>query len=591
MKQWGGLLLILIFLIFPKKVWALSPVLEQWHVQENSQFDDTTIPCLERDGPSQWEERENGLGISIDQSLPCHTVITPKDPSYRGLRKFSLEFTMQIDENAHDHNILVLWKDRNNYIDFHLYGKNIEYSKILEGKPVFSSVYAAGNWFQKNHHYKVEHDASLGITQLWQDGRNIFTVTEPTDIPSIEDAWIGLRASVGEARSSDVTFKNFTATNTGITTTLTTPHILQNDPNWGKQTYDHAHTWSPGNPTLSRWGCALTSAVMVLHNYNIKHFTDGTTLNPGTLNSWLLSQQDGYFGEGHLNWRAITRLVAQLAPHYGTTKLEFSYVSPTNKLEWLRETLHKNMPVVLDMGGHFVTAYSAGPGDNDFRIHDPLFPITTLKKYHSTFLSARLFTPSQTDLSAVTIIAPNDISLTFTTESGSEVAVTRVPLPPLSDPLNNSKRTATLQLYDIAKPPDENIVITARSTQPDQSIIEMYTYTIDGESKTSKISVPFTSPEGSSLLLSGNNTDTRQVIPQYVLSQEVTADISHPVVASFLSRWKTELLGLSGLPQLELWRKNIEWILETAYRNEWLGTLEYQSVKHILDEMIIDRFP
>lgn len=577
-------------LLFPKALLAFQAPMElsSWQILENSIFDNPSSECLERDGPSMWEERTDGIGILIEQSLPCQTVITPKDTKYFGLRRFSLVFTMQIDDAGHDHNILILWKDRNNFSDFHLIGQNIEYEKIVNGKPVYSVSTRLQLGPRSTHVYRVEHDESTGITKLWRDDVAIFTVIEPENTPELPDAWVGFRASVGEQRTSDVTFSHFNVENLGKTYTTTTSLIKQNDSRWGHLEYDTATLWSNDKPTIARWGCALTSAIMVLRSYGITQLPDGSPLLPDTVNTWLLAQTDGYFGEGHLNWRALTRLVLEIHKIYSTTKLEFSYELPENKLSWLKETLALGKPIILDLDGHFVVTHQAGAGEKDFLIHDPLYTIFTLKEYGNTYLSARLFTPSQTDLSAISIVAPLNATLTFTTTNNTELQVTKILLPPVGKSAHSP-----IQLYDLPKPPDQNISIRVQSSAPQPIPLTFFSYSRTGEISKKEILVTVSHPTGIQLETHWSQENQMQTLSSTPMTETPLQllSMSTPFLEIWRDEWKRQLHNFDSLETAQKWLAGVTWILDQSWKSSWLSSVDRQLLLLELRTELNKKFP
>jgi hypothetical protein len=66
----------------------------------------------------------------------------------------------------------------------------------------------------------------------------------------------------------------------------------QNDPLWANAIYDHASDWS-SEPTMSRWGCALSSVAMLLKAYGYHNLPNGEVLSPLSLNQWLMEETDG----------------------------------------------------------------------------------------------------------------------------------------------------------------------------------------------------------------------------------------------------------------------------------------------------------
>lgn len=97
----------------------------------------------------------------------------------------------------------------------------------------------------------------------------------------------------------------------------TIPLIKQNDPLWGGDLYDHLNQFR--NPdgslkyaptTITRWGCGLTSLVMVIRSYGVTVGSDGLEVTPKNLNNWLESKRNGkgvigYVGEGNVNWGMV----------------------------------------------------------------------------------------------------------------------------------------------------------------------------------------------------------------------------------------------------------------------------------------------
>ncbi len=113
---------------------------------------------------------------------------------------------------------------------------------------------------------------------------------------------IALVITTGAVFPSEVWFDNVVINSTPIENplpNLNVAYISQSDPLWASDIYDLANKWSV-YPYISRWGCALTSASMIL-NYH------GFNTNPKNLNEWLKSQPDGYLTNGLLNWLAISR--------------------------------------------------------------------------------------------------------------------------------------------------------------------------------------------------------------------------------------------------------------------------------------------
>lgn len=195
----------------------------------------------------------------------------------------------------------------------------------------------------------------------------------------------------------------------------TFPYLSQKDVAWAGTEYDSSHLWAPLlEQGIDRWGCALTSAAMILQQYGVKTITDNVDVNPDNLNTWLKAQVDGYIGPGLVNWIAITRYVREsyIAGH-ADTKLEFerSYL-PTAPI----------LPVILGLPGHFVVAYDDDP--LTWIINDPANLSNTSLNKSSTVNSVNRFVPSLTDLSYMMFVIDNAVTANLTNERGEPVPIT-----------------------------------------------------------------------------------------------------------------------------------------------------------------------
>ncbi len=210
-------------------------------------------------------------------------------------------------------------------------------------------------------------------------------------------------------------------------TPLPTPYVFpafyQTDPLWKSETYDNASTWNLLDPSFGRWGCAVTSAAMILKYYGIATLPNGLGTTPGNLNVWLKSYPGGYVNEGLLNWQAVSKVTALMHitnPFW--TKLEYSWGN--GSLSALSTELTSGRPTILQvLPGHFVTAYQLGSA-NKIDIVDPYFAKTTLAQYGSTFVSMRKFQPSFTDLSHLTLYLSEDNQISLERQKGNRFELT-----------------------------------------------------------------------------------------------------------------------------------------------------------------------
>ncbi len=204
---------------------------------------------------------------------------------------------------------------------------------------------------------------------------------------------------------------------------LIVPDIKQYSEPWGSQEYDFATRWSL-NPTISHWGCALTSASMVLKYY-------GFDQTPETLNNWLKSQPDGYVRDGILNWLAISRFT-KLNSTETAPILEYRRLSNDDSL--LSTEIEQKRPAILNVPNHFVVA--KGKEDGDFFINDPATLFTRLSAYPG-YSSIHRYKPTHTDLSYLMMLINNDSSISLFDSLGNKVSTNNFNQDPLSDDLNN----------------------------------------------------------------------------------------------------------------------------------------------------------
>ena len=195
---------------------------------------------------------------------------------------------------------------------------------------------------------------------------------------------------------------------------LNVPDIKQYNPIWSKEIYDHAQNWSISEPTIERWGCALTSCSMLLNYYEY-------LVDPTLLNDWLSNQPDGYLKNGLVNWLSITRFtkinntINNTLPVLEFTKSKYDFEDLYNKIV----SQPKGKPSIINTGGHFVIA--KGILQHEVIINDPASNKDILSEVTSTPNYTYNFIPSNTDLSYIMIIFDKNLSFFISYPDGSAV--------------------------------------------------------------------------------------------------------------------------------------------------------------------------
>lgn len=269
------------------------------------------------------------------------------------------------------------------------------------------------------------------------------------------------------------------------TPTLITKYS-QRDPSWRDDIYDSAQQWTT-SPSFERWGCAVTAASTILDYHGIHALPGGVINNPGNLNAWLTSQDDGFLRAGAVNWNAVARATRLMSAISSTTTLEYKYKGAFPDI--LLSQLNSNLPVILQEPGHFITAYQYHDDTSKTDIVDPFWTVgenarTTLDSYGNTFLSMRTFTPSNTDLGYIMSIGDSNIlpQLLRIVGNSSETTEASVYIQePIVDPITlNSSSGNPFRVLEYAKPLDGTYELRLHREEPGFGSFETYVYDIDG---------------------------------------------------------------------------------------------------------------
>lgn len=271
---------------------------------------------------------------------------------------------------------------------------------------------------------------------------------------------------------------------TPVATNSAFPIFTQTNSSWSGAIYDSANLWNPLDPSFGRWGCAVTSAAMILKYYGISTLPNGLGTTPGNLNLWLKQTPGGYVGDGLLNWTMISKIsqIMRLTTPFGT-KLEYSWGPGSVPL--LTEELTSGRPTILQATlGHFVTAYQMGSANN-IDIVDPYFPKTSLAQYGGTFVSMRKFAPSHTDLSHITLYLSGSADIDLLKRDGRRVKELSpaVYTEELWGQPGNQRSGSTSQVMDLAKPDSGRYRIRISKNTPKKLKYTLILTTKDGDQK------------------------------------------------------------------------------------------------------------
>lgn len=491
------LLFYIFFFALAKPIFAQTSLLEdtfdrnglgKWEVVRNTQYYHPDRPCFYQGFPTHWEIVDGRLGIKID-GAPCTTEIIPTHLDLTAVTDYEFEFDWLLAESTHmDRNVLVQWQDKDNWIGLHLFDNKIIVQKVMDGKT--ADLYENSTHYEfkanQSYHFKIAYLSDEVV--IWIDDELILEVLDRP--PFMKDfKTVGFQASVGDVFQSATWFDNMVVNSLDEVgeKKLAVPLYKQHDSRWANQEYDSAKDWSRKS-TIQRWGCALTSMVMILQYHGISQLPDGTNLNPATLNVWLNDQKDGYIGEGLLNWMAVTRMTHQVSKKNEGKTPALEYKRIAGKKENAIKELKKDKPVILQLPGHFLVASGYNQDQTDLFIKDPAYNYNLFSQHEKDkkkLQSVTTFTPSHTDLSYLLIVHDPAI----------EVAVTNTALQPLPDlqtyaefiddaELTSSAQTKVKIIHELPQPGNGEYLIRINGNVSNEildDLVKIYTYDVDGE--------------------------------------------------------------------------------------------------------------
>jgi hypothetical protein len=169
------------------------------------------------------------------------------------------------------------------------------------------------------------------------------------------------------------------------------------------------------NAKLGKWGCALTSAAMVVSYHGVQQ--NGFTTTPRELNNWLRNPANGGYSGGHLLWGKV----AEYARNVGGIELYY-YEGRGPGHGVVNTFLCNGDPIVLSTnshpytGGHFLLA-TGQSGEQSWFVNDPGGHNLT-QRTTNQYNGYRKFSPSPTDPSGLMITVHSPVELLITDPAG-----------------------------------------------------------------------------------------------------------------------------------------------------------------------------
>lgn len=486
-------LVLLVFIFFnlkPETVYAETLFEDNFNDNDAS---DWIVP--RNNCNSNWVTSSNRYGIVISKS--CVTETIPSDLIIPSNTQYSFEADMYMANSINmDRNLVFKYLDSNNWYDIHTYGNTIHIQKVVNGNVLSSDLKPNGYSsypFVANQWYKFKIEVLGDSIKVYINGALNNTVT---DIPPyFSNHSAGLQASAGGNPNSEVWFDNVviktlnTATEPPLPTDIPTPiptptssaiptipstpaplipimdvlNLKQFEGGWENDLYGHT------NKTISQWGCALTSASMVL-NYH------GHKVLPDELNEWLKSQPDGFIRNGLINWLAVSRYTKE---NYSTTSRTLEYKRLAADDTKLDTELINKQPAILKEDGHFIVA-TGKRHDDIYTINDPGYSNKELlSDYSNNYLAIDSYTPTDSDLSYMLMVTDENIKLELFDENGNIVETQNFieqPIKDLGNPQNVSGSPLSVLLHDKPDSGKYKLKVTGIGNYN----LDLYLYDIDG---------------------------------------------------------------------------------------------------------------
>lgn len=378
--------------------------LEKWQVEHGSW--------------SYWQINQEGWLEGLINSPQTVSILTPKDEFWHSdWLSYQFEFDFEVLSSA-DINFSWGFQDIDNWYEIHFFDGEFHLVRVEDGQIEFT--YSGEFDFPLNTVCRAYIVFNQGQIQVWIDDD---PVVDYRDFSYKGGGKIALRVTTGAAYPTQVRFNNLAVyafpVDGEIVLPLTT--YKQTQQPWANQEYNHALSWRrwgnyqelepsipPDRVGLYHWGCAVTSLAMVMNYHGLATLPSGENLNPGSLNSWLKKQADGYIGEGLLNWLAGMRLSKLIQDKFSTP------LRPLPALEFQRhysslfqiaiDLIENNCPAIVQIPGHFFVAHGHTESQDDLVIADPAYNYYYFSQHQQPLVSLIDLQPTYTDLSYLMLV-------------------------------------------------------------------------------------------------------------------------------------------------------------------------------------------
>lgn len=464
-------------LLFPTIVQAQKTLFQEDFSSDLSQWQPI------RDDGRYWSIQDGALealipfGSTASELLPLDQVWTPAD-SYL----IDMEYTAL---QGADKNITFGVVDTNNWYELHFTTSGSQVVKVADGTVTWHESFAYTLPMAVKQHVSIIF--IKGKIQVLINGYQVLDTTDPTYQRT--EGKLSLKATTGAIFPTKVRIDNILVRRIQDTprvegTQLEVELLKQSDERWSQLVYDTATQWSAEAATIKDWGCNLLSQLMILRYHGITQLANGSELTPASLNDWLL-QHDGFYNtppSGNIRRQSISHLTTELHQVNNTPKLEFTYVGD-NLIPTAIAEIEKGNPVILELDGHFVVANGFTDDKTDLFIKDPAYSTTKLSEHPLPLKSVRLFTPSFTDLSYISLSSSDDIDIEIMVD-GSSLNTSSYTEETRIYSEDYERKTSSTYITELAKPSTGEYQLSINNSTAQKKELAVTTYDRNGLSNT-----------------------------------------------------------------------------------------------------------
>lgn len=300
---------------------------------------------------------------------------------------------------------------------------------IIVGSRIFSIGGLTPNYSDKVYTVEIQSNGTLGS---WTEETNKLPQPVCCGATTTNGSYLYLSGGYNGSYLNTVYYAKLDTPAPPPPSILNVPFFSQNVSPWGPSEYDHSISLGFTNPTMDRWGCAVTSAAMVLRYHGMTEMVDGTPIDPASLNNWLKNNKGYITGKdksgsySYISWPAISRLTEQLySAGKSSIKLMHKRVYPSPETTTLlnEDLTVRKMPNILyvnnaDTSGHFIVA--KGVSNNTYAINDPEWNYSHLTSFNNTYMQVDRYIPSQTNLSYIMLIVNPNIEILVEAPNGQK---------------------------------------------------------------------------------------------------------------------------------------------------------------------------